>query len=97
MAHAIGAIMAKYVAGDVADIAASVERHGSEEALVTQLDVAKVEEAVALLPEREQSVVRAVFWDERRLAEIGAAAGKSESLASRELSKALARLAELLS
>ena len=41
--------------------------------------------------------MRAVFWEERRLAEIGAAAGKSESWASRELGKTLARLAEMLS
>jgi len=95
--QSIGALLAKYTAGYVADIAASVERHGTEEGLVTQLDLAKVDEAVALLPDREQELVRAVFWEERRLAEIGAAAGKSESWASRELGKMLARLAEMLS
>lgn len=95
--QAIAALMAKYTAGYVADVAASVERHGTEEGLVTQLDLAKVDEAVALLPAPQQKLVRAVFWEERRLAEIGAAERKSESWASRELSKALAALAEMLS
>jgi RNA polymerase sigma factor for flagellar operon FliA len=95
---AISAAFGKVTASYVADLTASVERHGTEEGLVTQLDVGKVRHAIQKLPDFERSVVHAFFFEEQRLTDIGAAAGgKSESWACRALGRSLDLLREMLS
>lgn len=96
-AAAIAALLGKVTAAYVADVVASVERHGTEEGLVTQLDATKVRHAIDKLPERERDVIHAVYFEERRLAEIGEQRGRSESWACRVHGEALAQLREVLS
>lgn len=96
-AAAISALLGKAAAAYVADLTASVERHGTEEGIVTQADVSKVREAIQQLPARLRDVVVALFFEEQSLAEIGAAEGKSERWARWLLAEALDALREMLS
>ena len=96
-ADAISALLGKVAAAYVADLSASVERHGTEEGIVTQADVAKVRDAVEQIPDRLRAVVVAFFYEEQSLAEIGAAAGMSERWARWLLAEALDALRERLS
>ena len=94
----ISALMGLVAAAYTADVVASVERHGTEEGLVTQLDAAKVRTAIERLPDPpHRGVILSHYFEEQRLADIGARHGKSESWASRAHTEALGMLLEALS
>lgn len=67
-----------------------------EQALVTELERARVRRALAKLPEREQYVLRAFYFDEHPLDAIGAHLGISRSRASRLHTRGLALLREAI-
>lgn len=94
----ISALMGMVAAAYTADVVASAERHGTEEGLITQLDAAKVHGAIQQLPDPpHRTVILSLYFEEQRLAEIGAGFRKSESWASRAHTEALDMLREALS
>jgi DNA-directed RNA polymerase specialized sigma subunit len=96
-AGAISALLGKVTASYVADVTASAERHGTEDGLITGIDSGKVRDAIMKLPEVERGVILQLYWEDRRLAEIGAGEERSESWASRVHTAALGLLREALS